>query len=159
MAIEIERKFLVTPGAWIPQGDGCRISQGYLSLDPDRTVRVRIAGASAFMTVKGRPLGISRTEVEFPIDPVHAEALMDLCHRPVIEKTRHREDHGGMLWEIDVFHGENDGLVLAEIELPSEDHPFVRPPWLGPEVSADFRYSNSALSSCPYRSWPTGDSV
>lgn len=154
MATEIERKFLVKPGAWTPAGDGCRMAQGYLSTDPDRTVRVRLAGGRAFMTVKGRTRGISRTEVEFSIDPAHAAVLMDLCHRPVIEKTRHREDHGGMTWEIDVFHGENEGLLVAEIELPSEHHPFARPPWLGIEVSGDFRYSNSELSVRPYRDWP-----
>ena len=153
MATEIERKFLVIPGAWSPGDRGCPIQQGYLCLDPERTVRVRIAGERAFMTVKGRTTGISRTEIEFPLAMEDAENLMDLCHRPRIEKTRHELVHGGMTWEIDVFHGENDGLIVAEVELPSEDHPFESPAWLGVEVSEDHRYSNAALSKQPFLTW------
>lgn len=153
MATEIERKFLLKPDAWEPDHEGRRMTQGYLSRDPDRTVRVRIAGAEAFMTVKSRRTGISRTEIEFPIALEHARELMALCHQPVIDKTRHEVRHDGMLWEVDVFHGANDGLIVAEIELPAEDTPFTLPDWIGEEVSDDPRYTNSRLSEQPFQSW------
>jgi len=153
MATEIERKFLLKPGTWTPEGSGKRLTQGYLSRDPDRTVRVRIAGREAFMTVKSRRTGISRTEIEFPIPFQHARDLMSRCFQPVIDKTRHEVMHDGMLWEVDVFHGENDGLVVAEIELPAEDTSFTLPEWIGEEVSHDLRYTNSRLSEHPFQSW------
>lgn len=153
MATEIERKFLLKPNRWQPEGTGRRLTQGYLSRDPDRTVRVRIVGEEAFMTVKSRRTGISRTEIEFSIDMEHARDLMALCYQPVIDKTRHEVIHDGMLWEVDVFHGANEGLVVAEIELPAEDTPFTRPEWIGEEVSHDPRYTNSRLSELPFQSW------
>lgn len=153
MATEIERKFLLKPGVWKPVLEGRRMTQGYLSRDPDRTVRVRIIGDEAFMTVKSRRTGISRTEIEFPIALDHARDLMALCHQPVIDKTRHGVIHDGMLWEVDVFHGANDGLIVAEIELPAEDTSFTRPDWIGEEVSRDPRYTNSRLSETPFQSW------
>lgn len=153
MATEIERKFLLKPDVWKPDGPGRRMTQGYLSRDPDRTVRVRIVGDEAFMTVKSRRTGISRTEIEFPIALEHARDLMALCFQPVIDKTRYEVMHDGMLWEVDVFHGENEGLVVAEIELPAEDAPFTPPEWIGEEVSHDLRYTNSRLSEHPFQSW------
>lgn len=155
MSVEIERKFLVTGDAWRVGSLPVKIVQGYLSRDPGRTVRVRLAGESAFMTVKGRPAGITRTEVEFPISLEHAHQLLPLCLPPLIEKTRHIVIHDGLKWEVDEFHGLNEGLTVAEIELPAEDTPFTPPPWLGQEVSADHRYANSWLSEHPFRTWKT----
>lgn len=153
MATEIERKFLLKPGLWQPAGAGRRMAQGYLSRDPDRTVRVRVVGETAFMTVKSRRTGISRTEIEFHIALEHAQDLLLLCHQPLIDKTRHEVLHEGMLWEVDVFHGANDGLIVAEIELPSEDTAFELPEWIGEEVSHDMRYTNSNLCAVPFSQW------
>jgi CYTH domain-containing protein len=153
MATEIERKFLIQRNRWHPEGPGSRMTQGYLSRDPDRTVRVRIVGEEAFMTVKSRRTGISRTEIEFPITHEHARDLMALCFQPVIDKMRHAVLHDGMLWEVDVFHGANEGLIVAEIELPAEDTPFTLPDWIGAEVSHDPRYTNSRLSEQPFQNW------
>ena len=151
MATEIERKFLVT--GEIPDGDDTDIVQGYLSLDPDRTVRVRIAGSRATLTIKGRTTGISRAEFEYTIPPEEAEQLLDLAIGTPIEKTRRRVPAGEHLWEIDTFHGANDGLVVAEIELGSESESFPHPEWLGEEVSADRRYLNSHLTQQPFSTW------
>ncbi|MFC5456992.1 CYTH domain-containing protein [Prosthecobacter fluviatilis] len=153
MATEIERKFLLKPGLWQPTGPGRRMAQGYLSRDPDRTVRVRVVGDDAFMTVKSRRRGISRTEIEFAIPLEHARDLLLLCHQPLIDKTRYEVLHDGMLWEVDVFHGANDGLIVAEIELPSEDTAFALPEWIGEEVSHDMRYTNSNLCAVPFSEW------
>lgn len=153
MATEIERKYLIKPGQWLLALEGRRMTQGYLSRDPDRTVRVRVVGDEAFMTVKSRRTGISRTEIEFPIALEHARDLLLLCHQPLIDKTRHEVIHEGMLWEVDVFHGANDGLVVAEIELPAEDTPFALPEWAGEEVTHDLRYTNSRLSATPFSEW------
>ena len=153
MGTEIERKFLLKPGQWKPGGPGRRMTQGYLSRDPDRTVRVRLVGDEAYMTVKSRRTGITRTEIEFPIALENARDLLLLCHQPLIDKTRHHVVHEGMLWEVDVFHGANDGLVVAEIELPAEDTPFALPTWVGEEVSHDLRYTNSRLSAVPFSEW------
>ena len=157
MAREIERKFLVDPGRWHPgPAGGVRMRQGYLSLDPARIVRVRRAGDRAALTIKGETVGIARSEYEYPIPAEDADALLDeLCHRPLIDKTRHREWWRGHLWEIDVFDGENRGLVVAEVELKSADEPVDLPPWAGTEVSADARYTNASLSSRPYTTWGT----
>lgn len=154
MPVEIERKFLVTGDAWRESSRPVKIVQGYLSRDPDRTVRVRQKGDAAFLTIKGRATGITRTEIEFPIPLTDARDLFLLCLTPLIDKTRHLLTHAGHTWEVDEFHGENEGLILAEIELPSEDSPFEPPPWLGPEVSSDHRYSNSRLSANPFKTWP-----
>lgn len=153
MPTEIERKFLLKPGQWHPATSGRRMTQGYLSRDPDRTVRVRVVGDEAFMTVKSRRTGISRTEIEFPIALEHARDLLTLCHQPLIDKTRHEVMHEGMLWEVDVFHGANEGLIVAEIELPAEDTAFAVPDWIGEEVSHDMRYTNSRLSAVPFSEW------
>lgn len=153
MATEIERKFLLKPGRWQPAGPGRRMTQGYLSRDPDRTVRVRVVGEDAYMTVKSRRSGISRTEIEFSIPLEHARDLLPLCHQPLIDKTRYEVLHDGMLWEVDVFHGANEGLIVAEIELPSEDTAFEIPEWIGEEVSQDMRYTNSNLCAVPFSEW------
>lgn len=153
MSVEIERKFLVIGDEWRSHSEPHPIVQGYLSRDPDRVVRVRLIDGQAFMTVKGRPVGITRSEIEFPIDPSHALALLPMCIPTVIDKTRHYSTWAGFTWEIDEFHGANDGLIIAEIELPSEDALFECPPWIGREVSSDHRYANSYLSEHPFKSW------
>ena len=152
MASEIERKFLVEGAGW-RQSNSVRLSQGYLNRDKHRTVRVRIAGAKAFLTIKGVPQGITRAEFEYEIPFADAEQMLKLSDGPVIEKNRHVIVHEGFEWEVDEFLGDNAGLVIAEIELTSEDQPFSRPIWLGREVTQDGRYYNSSLASHPYKQW------
>ena len=154
MAKEIERKFLVQLSAWTPQSGGKYYKQGYLNSQKERVVRVRIAGDKGQLTIKGITTGVTRVEFEYP-SPVEDAGLMldNLCEKPLIEKHRHKEVHGGKTWEIDVFHGENEGLVVAEIELTTEDEAFNRPAWLGEEVSSDPRYFNSNLLKNPYKNW------
>jgi adenylate cyclase len=130
MSLEIERKFLVRDTSVIEGVGGIEIRQGYLSIDPERSVRVRRAGELAFVTIKGmtNASGTSRSEFEYPIPPEDADAILDeLAHRPLIEKTRYRVQAGGRVWEIDVFAGVNAGLVVAEVELPAEDAALLRP--------------------------------
>lgn len=152
MGIEIERKFLVDGTAW-RQGAGVRFSQGYLNRDKERTVRVRIAGEKAFLTVKGMSIGASRAEFEYEIPVADAEQLLKLSDGPVIEKIRRVIQLEEAVWEVDEFLGENAGLVVAEIELQSEDQVFARPEWLGEEVTHDSRYFNSSLSTHPFNRW------
>jgi adenylate cyclase len=154
MPHEIERKFLLRSDEWRSNvTESRRIAQGYLSRDPERTVRVRICGENAFMTIKGKTEGISRTEIEFPLPLETAGNLLPLCFQPLIDKTRHLVPLGGHLWEIHEFHGPNTGLIVAEIELEAEDTAFARPDWLGEEVSHDFRYTNASLSERPFQEW------
>lgn len=153
MPSEIERKFLVIDDSWHDGLPGVRIAQGYLSQDPNRTVRVRIAGEKAWLTIKGRSVGISRAEFEYEIPLADARELLGLCLPSVIDKTRHEVSYGGHLWEIDVFHGENEGLLIAEVELADEAVSPELPPWVGAEVSADARYFNSCLATRPYAKW------
>lgn len=155
MSTEIERKFLVLRDQWHEDpAQGTRYRQGYLSVDPDRVVRVRTEGARAFLTIKGRTAGVTRDEYEFAIPLADAEALLDrLCLRPLIEKVRHRIPYDGHRWEVDVFAGANEGLVVAELELRSANESFTRPPWVGREVSADPRYFNANLVSHPFKEW------
>ncbi len=153
MATEIERKFLISQDTWRPGASGCRYVQGYLSREPGRIVRIRQAGASAFLTIKGLARGTARPEFEYPLPFSDAEELMQLCLRPLIEKTRYGVEYRGKHWEVDEFHGENDGLILAEIELSREDEPVDLPPWVGKEVSDDPRYFNAYLSEHPFTQW------
>jgi adenylate cyclase len=152
MAIEIERKFLVAGSAW-RQAVGVRLSQGYLNRDKARTVRVRLAGAQAFLTIKGLTRGASRAEFEYEIPAADGEQLLKMCEGPVIEKIRRVLVHDGATWEVDEFLGDNAGLVVAEIELQSEDQVFSRPEWLGEEVTHESRYFNSSLASHPFSTW------
>ena len=154
MATEIERKFLTRDDSWHDGSHGIRISQGYLSQDPDRTVRVRIAGENAWLTIKGRTEGMRRAEFEYEIPSDDARALLELCLRSVIDKTRYRISHSGHVWEVDVFHGDNAGLVIAEVELTDDSVSPELPSWVGEEVSADTRYFNSLLATRPYTKWP-----
>ena len=154
--IEIERKFLVTNDDFKQQAfRQNRIKQGYLSAVPERTVRVRIKGDRGFMTVKGvsNATGMSRFEWEKEISVEDANQLLLLCERGVIDKTRFEVKKGNHIYEIDEFYGENEGLVMAEIELSSEKEPFEKPEWLGDEVTTDPRYYNSYLSTNPYTNW------
>ena len=154
MATEIERKFQVSDTAIIDTLAGERLTQGYLSHDKNATVRVRTTGDTAWLTIKGKTVGATRSEFEYPVPQEDARQMLDeLCGAGVIDKTRYRLPQGELCWEIDVFHGDNDGLIVAEIELPSEDSPFDKPDWLGEEVTGDARYYNSALSSTPFNQW------
>ncbi len=153
MPTEIERKFLVKSDGWRTE-KGIHLSQGYLSRDKGRTVRVRIAGETAWLTIKGLTTGISRAEFEYEIPVADAVQLLKLCDGPIVEKTRHIVDYEGTTWEVDDFHGANAGLVVAEVELDAEDEAFETPPWIGEEVSGDVRYANSSLSVRPFCDWP-----
>ena len=153
MGIEIERKFLVKGTLW-RRSDAVSIKQGYLNRDKARTVRVRVQGEKAFLTIKGLTVGASRTEFEYALPIDDARSLLALCDGPLIEKRRHRVEFDGRLWEIDEFEGANAGLVLAEIELEDEAQTFERPDWLGLEVTSDARYYNSNLAVQPFSSWP-----
>lgn len=150
---EIERKFLVDTKKWNPIEAGVDMKQGYLSVDPERTVRVRISGENAFLTIKGKSRGISRTEMEYEIPIDEAKILMEMCLDFVIEKTRYSEKKQNLTWEIDVFHGNNVGLVLAEVELDNENQHVVLPNWIKKEVSNDKRFFNSWLSQHFFSTW------
>lgn len=154
MQKEIERKFLVVGDAWRSLDEGVMIRQGYLNSDKARTVRIRTVGDDAFMTVKGPTVGITRMEFEYPIPFDDCLAMLEnLAETPVIEKKRYKIPMGNFIWEVDEFFGVNEGLIVAEIELPSEDTPFDKPDWIGEEVSGDPRYFNSSLVSHPYTTW------
>jgi CYTH domain-containing protein len=154
MATEIERKFLVADPTIVDGTPGSNGRQGYLSLDPERTVRVRVSESHGALTIKGRARGIERDEFEYEIPVEDARHLLRLCLGSLVEKRRHRLPGGNeMTWEIDVFDGDNAGLIVAEIELPSVDASFDRPSWLGPEVSDDPRYLNARLAQRPFRTW------
>ena len=152
MAIEIERKFLVQGDAW-RSAPAVYYSQGYLNRDKSRTVRVRIAGEAAFLTIKGITQGASRAEFEYPIPLADAYQLLVLCELPLIEKYRREIPYQGLLWEVDEFLGDNAGLVVAELELPDEGAPFIKPAWVGAEVTGDERYYNANLCQHPYKNW------
>ncbi len=159
MAKEIERKFLVKPDEW-PKTAGAHYRQGYLSTDIERTVRVRTiddptsSAQHAYLTIKGKTVGVSRSEYEYeiPIEDAH-ELLDQLCRRPLIEKIRYKVPKDDVIWEIDEFVGENAGLVIAEVELTDPDQTFTRPHWLDQEVTGDHRYTNANLVAHPFCQW------
>jgi adenylate cyclase len=154
MGQEIERKYLVTGDTWRSQGRGIRYRQGYLSTDKERTVRVRTVGDKGFLTIKGASRGIARAEFEYEIPLDDADAMLNgLCQRPLIEKDRYRIPFGDRVWEVDEFFGDNAGLIMAEVELESEEQVLERPAWIGREVSDDPRYFNANLIANPYRNW------
>lgn len=154
MGTEIERKFLLQGEAWRSLATGIRYRQGYLSSAKERTVRIRTAGDAAFLTIKGLATGATRAEYEYAIPLEDGNEMLDtLAEQPLIEKVRYTIAHGNAVWEIDEFLGENQGLVVAEVELSSEDQPFDRPEWLGEEVTGDPRYYNSSLVAHPYSRW------
>jgi len=152
MSQEIERKFLVDP-AWKPASVGTAFRQGYLNSAKERVVRVRRAGDAAKLTIKGKTTGVTRAEFEYDIPVADAESLLALCEQPIIEKHRHLETFEGHTFEVDVFAGANAGLIVAELELTSEDEAFSKPPWLRAEVSDDPRYYNNNLMLKPYSTW------
>ena len=154
--IEIERKFLVKFDAYKNETTSKeRIVQGFLNTHPERTVRVRVKGDSGYLTIKGKSnvAGTTRFEWEQEIPLVDAERLLELCEKGTIDKIRYNVPCGNHIYEIDEFHGENEGLVLAEIELKSEDEVFEKKDWLGEEVTGEIRYYNSQLSRLPYTTW------
>ena len=155
MAKEIERKFLVAGDFKQGASESFRLIQGYISTDPDRTVRVRINGSQGFLTIKGRSSadGLSRYEWEKEIPVEEARELMELCGPGIIDKTRYLVPCGDHTFEVDEFYGSNQGLVLAEIELADEQETFRKPSWLGEEVTGDIRYYNSMLMKQPYGLW------
>ena len=154
MAKEIERKFLVEGDAWRSLAKGTKYRQGYLNSVKERTVRIRTVGDKAFLTVKGITVGATRVEYEYEIPMSDCNAMLDgLAERPIIEKTRYKIAFGGLTWEVDEFFGENAGLIVAEVELASEDQAFEKPAWIGQEVTPDPRYFNSNLIANPYSTW------
>ncbi len=155
MATEIERKFLLADESWRDAVERSeRMVQGYLNDQGPVSLRARITGERAWLNIKSRTLGISRDEFEYEIPLADARRMLDhLTTGPVIDKVRHFVHRGVLLWEIDEFHGENAGLVVAEVELDQEDQVFERPPWVGDEVSHDPRYYNVSLVKNPYSQW------
>lgn len=155
MGTEIERKFLVRGTAWRIDGAGVRYCQGYLNLSASRTVRVRTCGNRGFLTVKG-PVNdaLARREYEYEIPLQDAREMLEmLCEKPLIIKDRYRVGHEGFVWEVDQFHGENSGLVIAEIEMEHSGQEVPLPDWIGREVSGDPRYANASLVRQPYAQW------
>ena len=153
MGIEIERKFLVQGKPWAGL-TGKEYRQAYLTTDPERSVRVRVAAGQGFLTIKGRSSGATRTEFEYPIPLSDAQQMLEeLCPASHIEKIRYHIEHAGLIWEVDVFRGDNKGLVIAEIELEQVNQEIVLPPWVGREVTGDKRFFNAYLTRHPYRTW------
>ncbi len=154
MAKEIERKFLIDLTKIGTLENGTAIKQGYIATSDKTVVRARVAGECAFLTLKGANKGVTRTEFEYEIPVDDAEQIIaELCNGPVVEKTRYLVVHAGHTWEVDIFHGDNDGLVVAEIELNSEEEAFDLPSWVLDEVSGDPKYYNSSLLDHPFKNW------
>ena len=154
MAIEIERKFLVKGNAWRELGLGKVYRQGYIHAEKSKTVRVRIIDTQGYLTIKGASIGTARQEFEYPIPLEDAQEMLDeLCDTPLIEKKRYKIPFAGLVWEVDEFFGENQGLIMAEVELTDINQEITIPDWIGEEVSHDPRYFNSNLAKNPYRQW------
>jgi len=153
MGVEIERKYLVINDDWRLLGVPVQYAQGYLVADGERTVRVRVAGANGFLTVKGKSQGFSRLEFEYLVPREEALEMLQLSVTPMIEKYRTKISYEGKIWEVDEFEGDNKGLIIAEIELKSEGQTFSIPPWIGQEVTGDIRYFNSSLAKNPFKNW------
>jgi len=154
MAEEIEKKFLLADNGWQGLAEGKAYCQGYLNSEKGRTVRVRIIGEQGFLTIKGPNDNGARLEFEYQIPVSDAQEMLSrLCLKPLIEKTRYCIPFAGFIWEVDVFKGENEGLLLAEIELAYVDQEFLKPPWIGREVTGDSRYYNANLVRNPFCRW------
>lgn len=152
--MEIERKFLVTSQDWPAPVSSHRIAQGYLFSEPERSLRIRRFDDEFILTFKANAGGISRHEIELKVDPAQgAELLQQHCRNSAIEKIRHNIEHAGKIWEVDIFSGANQGLIVAEIELNSEIEPFALPTWIGPEVTGDSRFLNTSLARKPFNQW------
>jgi adenylate cyclase len=154
MAKEIERKFLIKDDSWRVNAKGKRYRQGYLNSAKERVVRVRTIDDKGSLTIKGISKGATRVEFEYDIPTADAEAMLeDLCEKPLIEKKRYKIEFGGLVWEVDEFLGENQGLIVAEVELERKDQAFEKPAWIGEEVTADPKYFNSNLVQYPFTRW------
>ncbi len=154
MPLEIERKFLLKNSDWKQEiQSSFQIKQGYLNSHPERTVRIRIKENKGILTIKGKTKQVTRKEFEYEIPLNEAKDLIQLCEKPLIEKTRHLIRKENLTWEIDEFEGENKGLILAEVELQSENQNLSLPSWIGEEVSHDPKYYNSSLISNPFQNW------
>ena len=156
MTTEIERKYLVHPKVWQQakaNAEYSHLSQGYLSLEAERTVRIRIKKELALLTIKGKSQGISRLEFEYQIPLNDGLALLKICQGSIIEKKRYLLHYDQLTWEVDEFEGDNAGLIVAEVELESENQTFALPPWIKEEVSDDQRYYNSNLVQKPFKNW------
>lgn len=154
MGQEIERKFLVVGDVWREQAQGEVMRQGYIPTPDARTVRVRRVGDRAYLTLKGPAVGLVRPEFEYAIPVDDAQTMLDtLCQPPLIEKTRYRLPQGDIVWEIDEFWGDNEGLIMAEVELTHAEQVVELPDWIGLEVSGDARYYNSYLARNPFKTW------
>ncbi|WP_010251303.1 CYTH domain-containing protein [Acetivibrio cellulolyticus] len=154
MGKEIERKFLVRDNSYKKVCSGKLYKQGYLNSNPERTVRVRIVDNKGFLTIKDKGTGFTRSEFEYEIPYTDAEEILkNICEKPFIEKTRYIYNYMGYTWEIDEFHGENEGLVVAEIELDNENDTFSLPEWIGEEVTTNYKYFNSYLKNNPFKNW------
>lgn len=154
MGIEIERKFLLKNDNWRGLAPGVKYRQGYLSSVKERAVRVRTIEDQGYLTIKGVSQGAARVEYEYPIPLDDANAMLDgLCEKPLIEKKRYKIPYQGLTWEVDEFFGENQGLIMAEVELESETQAFEEPDWIGEEVTHDSRYFNANLIHHPFSQW------
>jgi adenylate cyclase len=154
MALEIERKYLVDLEKLGTLENGIRIKQAYLSTNKEAVVRVRVKNDKAYLTIKGSNIGVTRLEFEYEIPLTEANEMLDkLCQKPVIDKTRYLIDYENHTWELDIFYGDNEGLVVVEVELSSEDETIILPSWVKEEVSCDARYYNSNLMKNPYKNW------
>ncbi|HEY9623849.1 MAG TPA: CYTH domain-containing protein [Crinalium sp.] len=154
MGVEIERKFLLKNDEWRSLASGVLYRQGYIASGKGRTVRVRIAGDQGYITIKGPSAGSARSEFEYPIPLTDATEMLDtLCDRPLIEKTRHKIHLDDLIWEVDEFAGENQGLIMAEVELTDANQVVTIPDWIGQEVTGDPRYFNSNLAKNPFTRW------
>ncbi|RWY56954.1 CYTH domain-containing protein [Mucilaginibacter gilvus] len=155
MAIEIERKFLVNRAKWnaLAKPEGKLFKQGYILSDDKRTVRIRVTDEAAYLTLKGSTTGISRNEYEYTIPIADGHEILSGLTVSSIEKVRYEINFAGNTWEVDIFSGDNDGLIVAEIELEHEEQAFEKPDWVADEVTDDHRYSNASLSVNPYKNW------
>ena len=155
MATEIERKFLILNDNWRKEADdGVHMIQGYMGSNEKSSIRIRVNGERANLNIKSKTIGIQRSEYDYDIPLDEAKEMLDaLCDTPLIEKTRYHVMHDGHEWEIDVFAGDNEGLVVAELELSSPDEEFSMPDWAGKDVSEDPRYYNICLVTNPYKNW------
>jgi len=155
MPVEIERKFLVDKIKWgqVDKPIGLDCKQTYLNTDPNKTIRVRVLGEKGYLTIKGKMKGLTRAEYEYEIPLEEANEMISLFGEKVLEKTRCLINYKGKIWEVDVFAGDNEGLIVAEIELGHEEEPFTKPEWVTEEVSTDPRYLNVNLQEKPFSDW------
>jgi adenylate cyclase len=155
MSFEIERKFLIEKDLWyaIKKPSGVLIQQAYLVNEPGKVIRIRVTESTGYLTIKGPAINATRPEYEFPVPKTEAIQIMDQFTKASIVKTRYKIEFDGKTWEVDEFWGDNEGLIIAEIELKSENEQFIKPSWIGMEVTNDHRYYNSYLSEHPYHSW------